>query len=171
MVTFLIGGLWHGAGWTFLFWGFLHGCAIVIHRIWKELGFKINKFVGWFITFNFVNIAWVFFRAKEWTDAIKVLQGMLGISGIKLPGILLKKLPFLSQYKIKSDSWLGATGGDYRTILWIFFGFILVLCFKNSMEKVNSFQINYKTALFAGFICAIGIIHLSQISEFIYFNF
>ncbi|MDH4945508.1 MBOAT family protein, partial [Sulfurimonas sp. C5] len=73
MITFIIGGLWHGAGWTFVFWGFLHGAALVIHRIWKTLGFTMNSILAWFITFNFINIAWVFFRAKEWDDAIKVL--------------------------------------------------------------------------------------------------
>jgi D-alanyl-lipoteichoic acid acyltransferase DltB (MBOAT superfamily) len=37
MATFIIGGLWHGAGWTFVFWGFLHGFALVIHRAWSKL--------------------------------------------------------------------------------------------------------------------------------------
>ena len=71
--TFVIGGIWHGAGWTFVFWGCLHCAALVVQRIWSELGFKLNKFVAWFITFNFVNIAWVFFRAKEWDDTLMVL--------------------------------------------------------------------------------------------------
>jgi len=65
MATFIIGGFWHGAGWTFLFWGFLHGVALAIHRLWQNLGFKMWTWLAWFITFNFVNIAWVFFRAKE----------------------------------------------------------------------------------------------------------
>ena len=76
LATFVIGGFWHGAGWTFVFWGFLHGMALIIHRIWSNLGFKMNTILAWFITFNFVNIAWIFFRAKEWDDAIKVLKGM-----------------------------------------------------------------------------------------------
>ena len=63
MTTFIIGGIWHGAGWTFVFWGLLHGIALVIQRAWNQLGFKMNTILAWFITFNFVNIAWVFFRA------------------------------------------------------------------------------------------------------------
>lgn len=59
--TFLIGGLWHGAGWTFIVWGALHGIALAIHRLWQSLGFKMNKILAWFITFNFVNITWIFF--------------------------------------------------------------------------------------------------------------
>ncbi len=81
MITFIIGGLWHGAGWTFIFWGFLHGTALVAHRIWKKLGFTMNSILAWVITFNFINISWVFFRAKEWDDALKVISGMFGLSG------------------------------------------------------------------------------------------
>lgn len=76
IATFIIGGTWHGAGWTFVFWGFFHGIALVMQRAWNQLGFKMNSMLAWFITFNFVNIAWVFFRAKEWDDALKVLDGM-----------------------------------------------------------------------------------------------
>ena len=64
ILTFIIGGIWHGAGWTFIFWGFLHGLALMIHRFWHNLGFRMNKVLAWFITFNFVNIAWVFLELK-----------------------------------------------------------------------------------------------------------
>ena len=74
LATFIIGGIWHGAGWTFIFWGFLHGMALVIHRAWSKLGFKLWGWFAWFITFNFINISWVFFRAREWEDAIKVTK-------------------------------------------------------------------------------------------------
>ncbi len=74
--TFVLGGIWHGAGWTFVFWGILHGMALVVHRLWQKLGFKMNTFLAWFITFNFINIAWVFFRAVNFESAIKVLKGM-----------------------------------------------------------------------------------------------
>ena len=80
LATFIIGGIWHGAGWTFVFWGFLHGMALVIHRFWKSIGMTMPKILAWFITFNFINIAWVFFRAKEWDDAVKILKGMFTIS-------------------------------------------------------------------------------------------
>ena len=76
MITFILGGLWHGAGLTFIFWGFLHGSALVVHKLWQKTGIKLNKFIAWFITFNFINITWVFFRAKEFEDAINILQAM-----------------------------------------------------------------------------------------------
>ena len=76
MITFLISGLWHGANWTFVFWGFLHGLAMVVQRLWQKLGIEIPRLLAWFITFNFVNVAWVFFRASDFADAVRVLKGM-----------------------------------------------------------------------------------------------
>lgn len=61
LLTFLISGIWHGAGWTFVIWGVLHGMALVILDIWKKFGFKMNIILAWLITFNFLNITRVFF--------------------------------------------------------------------------------------------------------------
>ena len=170
LATFVIGGLWHGAGWTFVFWGFLHGLALVIHRVWTNLGFKMNTILAWFITFNFVNIAWIFFRAKEWDDAIKVLKGMFGMSGLQLHPIFASKLAFLEKY--------GVIFHPFDTIhlplaetLWFIFAFILVLFFKNSMEKRDSFKPNYKLVFLTAFCFIFGILSLNKVSEFLYFNF
>jgi alginate O-acetyltransferase complex protein AlgI len=95
ITTFLLGGLWHGAGWTFIIWGLLHGIALAIHRMWQSFGFKLNKILAWFITFNFVNIAWIFFRAKDFESAMKVLGGMFSLDNIVLPE---KYFKFLAQY-------------------------------------------------------------------------
>jgi len=82
LITFILGGIWHGAGWTFLFWGILHGMAMVIHRLWQRVNITLPTLLSWFITFNFINFAWVFFRAKSFEDAIKVIEGMLGFNGL-----------------------------------------------------------------------------------------
>jgi alginate O-acetyltransferase complex protein AlgI len=171
MATFVIGGLWHGAGWTFIFWGFLHGLSLMIHRIWNQLGFRLNSIVGWIITFNFVNISWIFFRAKEWEDAIKVLKGMFGFSGIVLPNELSNKLTLLIQYGIGFGGFVENIKGDKFTPIWIIAGFILILLFKNSMEKRDSFLLNYKTSIFSGFLFVYAILSINRVSEFLYFNF
>ncbi len=98
LTTFIIGGFWHGAGWTFIFWGFLHGLALVINSIWKNIGFRLPKAVAWFITFNFVNIAWIFFRAKEWEDAINILKAMFGFNSIVFTYKHYKYLSFMDNY-------------------------------------------------------------------------
>lgn len=170
IATFIIGGIWHGAGWTFVFWGFLHGVALVIHRIWNELGFKMNKILAWFITFNFINIAWIFFRAKEWNDALKVLKGMFGLSGIVLPNFLLAKLGFLSKYGVCFNNFIEKVG-DKSTFLFILFGFILILLFKNSTKNLEQLKFNFKTILLSATLFTFSILSLNKISEFLYFNF
>ena len=170
MATFIIGGIWHGAGWTFVFWGFLHGVALVIHRIWSELGFKMNKFLAWFITFNFINITWVFFRAKDWDDALKVLKGMFGLSGIVLPNFLEAKLGFLTKYGVEFNNFIEKVG-DKNTFLFIIIGFILVLVFKNSIKKLEQLKFNFKNIILSTTIFVWAILSLNKISEFLYFNF
>ena len=61
ITTFLLAGIWHGAGWTFVVWGFLHGIALTIFKAWEKLNIKIHKWIAWIITFNFVNLTWVIF--------------------------------------------------------------------------------------------------------------
>lgn len=82
LITFLLGGLWHGATWMFVIWGALHGCALVIHRLWSGLQRPLPKPLAWLLTFVFVNITWVFFRANSLEDAARVLQGMVSFESI-----------------------------------------------------------------------------------------
>ncbi len=171
MATFIIGGIWHGAGWTFVFWGFLHGVALVIQRAWNQIGFKMNTLLAWFITFNFINIAWVFFRAREWNDAIKVLKGMAGLSDIVLPTILENKLPSLRSYGIEFGGFLDGIQGDFYTPIWLFAGFVIILIFKNSNQRLKAFQPNRITLIIHLLILFYAISHISSLSEFIYFNF
>ncbi len=171
LTTFLLGGIWHGAGWTFLFWGALHGLALAVHRLWQELGYKMHSILAWFITFNFVNICWVFFRAKEWEDAIKVLKGMCGMTGISLPGALASKLAFLNQYGIEFGNFVSAIEGDLFTPVWIVAGFVLVLCFNNSIEQSRTFKLSYRSACFSSVLFVYGVLSMNRISEFLYFDF
>jgi D-alanyl-lipoteichoic acid acyltransferase DltB (MBOAT superfamily) len=168
-LTFLLGGIWHGAGWTFVLWGVLHGIALVIHRVWKELGLKMNYLLGWFLTFNFINISWVFFRAKEFDDAIKVLDGMF-FGDIILPIQLENRLNFLAQYGISFGSWLRGVGADIYIFIWIFIAFIVVLLFKNSMELKNNFKPNF-IYMISTILFFLTIFLMYRESEFIYFNF
>ncbi len=170
MATFIIGAIWHGAGWAFVFWGFLHGAALVINRAWSLLGFKLWTWLAWLITFNFVNIAWVFFRAKEWDDAIKVLVGMFAPDRIVLPE-KFAGLSFLSNYSIQFGVWEKDISGSGWTIIWLIAAVIFVLVFNNSIEKLENFKLNYKTALLSGFSFFVCLLSLNKASEFLYFNF
>jgi len=170
--VFFIGGIWHGASWMFVMWGALHGFAIVIHRLWKDLGFRMWGWLGWLITFNFVNIAWVFFRAENWESAKKVLVGMLGLNGIVLPEKLASKLGFLKAYKIEFGNWLSATtmnGGKDLGFLLFFVVFVVVI--KNSQEFSKQIQYNASTAISLAFLTIICLILLNRPSQFLYFQF
>jgi len=81
LVTFILGGLWHGAGWTFIIWGAMHGIALSVERLWGKYGIRLYSPISWFITFFFVNWTWVVFRAESFGDALKVYRGMLGMNG------------------------------------------------------------------------------------------
>ncbi len=152
-VTFLIGGIWHGAGWTFVFWGFLHGIGMVIHRFFKELGYSMNKYLAWFITFVFVNITWVFFRAKEWDDAIRLLKGMFGFYGFKLPQI--------NYFNVE----------NYPALFVLIISTFAALFLKNSMQMWQELRPGFKTALVGGGVFAFSSMFLTRVSEFLYFNF
>jgi len=173
MITFIIGGFWHGAGWTFIFWGFLHGSALVIHRVWKNAGFTMNSVLAWFITFNFVNIAWVFFRAKEWDDALKVLGGMFGFSEIVISKKFEKHFSFLSDDSTISFGKITQhIGGGSDILNYLLAGFIIIFFAKNTayyLDKGTSF----KLIIFSAFIFSYSMIQslVSSTEVFLYFNF
>ena len=81
MVTMLLGGLWHGAAWTFVVWGAGHGIALCIHKLCKPWLDKIEstsftRVVSWLITFSFVAFLWIFFRANTFQAAGQVISGI-----------------------------------------------------------------------------------------------
>ncbi|MFA6301455.1 MAG: MBOAT family protein [Candidatus Paceibacterota bacterium] len=98
MVTMLLGGLWHGASWTFVIWGGLHGIYLVIGHAWRSLiadrvprqgvAARIYYMAATLLTFLCVVIAWIFFRAESFSSAILVMKGCFGYGGISLPSKL-----------------------------------------------------------------------------------
>ena len=175
LATFIIGGIWHGAGWTFVFWGFLHGIALVIHRVWSNLGFKMWTWLAWLITFNFVNIAWVFFRAKEWEDAIKVLDGMFNLDNIgfsqQFAHFINYLNPFSEYFTFNYIKYQPFT--SIHTFQMILVGFFIVIFMKNSITMMNDFKYKFYQIIFI--VASIWTFHFISItnieSQFLYFNF
>ena len=149
LITFFLAGIWHGAGWTFVLWGLLHAFAMIIFKVYSKLNIKLHFIFAWLITFNFLNITWIFFRAKEFEDAIKVLKGLIGLNGLGLSSIM--------EFKF--------------IILGLFVVLLITIFTKNSIEKIDTFKADFKTLLFASLIFSISIIFLTRVSEFLYFNF
>ncbi len=82
MITFTLGGLWHGAGWTFVLWGICHGTATIVHRLFTTTKRRLPFLVSWAMTFVFVHFAWVLFRASSFSSAVRQFKAMTGFSGL-----------------------------------------------------------------------------------------
>jgi alginate O-acetyltransferase complex protein AlgI len=179
--TFLLGGLWHGAGWTFIFWGALHGLALIIHRAWKKLNITMPTLLAWFITFNFINIGWVFFRANNFHDAIKVLKGMFDFSSLFVTDIFSKKFTLDNPVVgLAHEKLLNISLNDFSTI-YIFelltIALIVVTLVKNSTQLMESFQqkksvpLSYLLATSLMLTLALINIIAQSATVFLYFNF
>ncbi len=177
LATFVIGGIWHGAGWTFVFWGFLHGVALAIHRLWNNLGFKMHRVMAWFVTFNFVNICWVFFRAKEWEDAIKVLSAMFGLSGFAIESVKLINLLKLDRDTLDLISVTSGIARFDMAIYLVIAAFsMFVLFMKNSNEQVAKLEaakprLSVMVLSLACLYISIIFINSVKVTEFLYFDF
>lgn len=130
MITMLLGGLWHGAGWNFVIWGGLHGLYLVTNHGWQYLLRFANldvqdnsfyKYAAWSITMLAVIVGWVFFRAPTLDGALAMLSGMMGMNGIALPNAIFVKLqPLHSLFEAAGiTSFLGGGNDFVATWLWI----------------------------------------------------
>jgi D-alanyl-lipoteichoic acid acyltransferase DltB (MBOAT superfamily) len=180
MVTMLLGGLWHGAGWTFIIWGILHGAYLVINHLWQKLlgdrlaglpkiVLKAGRLSGLCLTFACVVVAWVFFRAESVPAAMAMLEGMLGSNG------------------------LGTVGEHFRGSSEIKFLLICALIvwwgpnvqeimqrFRPALETYDQHRLATKSliwspsgrwALIIGLLGSIAVMNMTGVSEFLYFQF
>lgn len=151
ILTFLIGGIWHGAGWTFVFWGALHGVGLVVHSLYQKLNITLPKVLRLTLTLLFVNIAWVFFRAAHWQDAIHVLENMFFYA--KTSG----NFKLINQY--------------YDLPIWLIGLFMLFI--PNAQEMSERFKQNtyHLVAIVLLVILNITFLNSSMDQEFLYFDF
>ncbi|MCA1590124.1 MAG: hypothetical protein LC734_06980 [Acidobacteria bacterium] len=101
-IVMLLGGLWHGASWNFVFWGALHGLALAIHKFWMEINPSANKekkvfwkvtttIFSWLATYVFVCFSWIFFRARDFPTSLIIIEKVLGINN---EGVVWLYAPF-----------------------------------------------------------------------------
>ncbi len=158
MITMLLGGLWHGAGWTFIFWGFLHGLYICINHLWRRTGVKLPTAVNWLLTFNAVNIAWIFFRAENFSKAMNIIKAMTDIGSFCLPYSKGTPLPFTNFFKLDL--------GNLFFVLGMILLSVIYFDLKN-VEKRN-FYLSVAMIFIAFFY---SFLYLSRVTEFLYFQF
>jgi len=169
MATFLIGGIWHGAGWLFLIWGFLHGVASVIYRGWTRFNFKLHFLAAWAITFGFVNFTWIFFRSKDLSVVKNILGSMMRFSGGQIDD---RKSLFSIPYGRHFLHWnhLGSPI-NHRTAMFVVFGFIIALGFTNSNKIVARLNHHLGWAVLTGLLFAVSMLFMVRNSPFLYFQF
>jgi D-alanyl-lipoteichoic acid acyltransferase DltB (MBOAT superfamily) len=149
LVTMLLCGLWHGAGWTFVAWGGLHGAAIVANRGWASTGLCLPPGLAWSLTLVFVIGGWVLFRAPDFATAGRMLAGMAGLHG----------------------QWGRVGLGDLG---FLAFGFALAVAGPTAVELAGRAEIARRwVAVAAGTVLTIAVLRIGsgRSVEFIYFQF
>ncbi|GAB4266683.1 MAG: hypothetical protein Kow00111_18770 [Thermincola ferriacetica] len=154
VITMTLGGLWHGAAWTFVIWGFLHGVALVINHLWRTIGFRMHWLPGRILTFFFVTATWVIFRAENLPQALVVLKGMINIKHVGLHTGITQALP---------------AGRNEIVVLALLY--LFVTCWKNSAAWVMNLKPNWKWAMVVTVFLVAGIFGMNRVSEFLYFQF
>jgi alginate O-acetyltransferase complex protein AlgI len=199
MITMLLGGLWHGAGWTFVIWGGLHGIYLVINHFWKALrerfGLTKSTFAGHvsslLLTFLAVCVAWVFFRAADFTTAMRILSGMIGVNGVYLPitwmgplGVWAERLQGwglnFSPLLIPHAPQALASIAPLLFVVWFLPNSLQ--CMRLARPSLNSRAImagprslswvpNARWAVLGGLALATSLLSLGRVSEFLYYQF
>jgi len=148
MVTFVLGGLWHGAAWTFVAWGALHGAGMVVVRGWQRAGLRVPVALAWVMTFAFVLVTWVFFRAASLGDALAMVRAMLGLGGgVASPALAATDMALLA-------------GALAVTLLPV-----------NSNALTERFRPTLLRAVTVGVAVFACLLQLGKVTPFLYFNF
>ncbi len=182
-ITFLLGGLWHGAGWTFILWGGLHGAALAAQRLWKEQGLRLSALLGWLCTFLFVNASWVIFRAANVSEGLRLLKGMIGLNGIVFSAGMTQLLEHFSPLRGQLTTGALLLPGEMRwhlLVVGIAVFFLPNSCriggllpAENAAQRLLRFRPNLWQAALTGvfLFCALYQMLRAAPSEFLYFNF
>ena len=158
MITMLLGGLWHGAAWTFVVWGALHGMYLIVHRIWNNVAWtpirRLRATALWrwtsrLLLFHAVCLGWVFFRAPSFAIAFAILHRLLA------PGAAtLASVPVMLALLV-------GLAGQYHPPRWR----------KTLEHELGCWPAMARGAAFAGAIFVIELLGPSGVAPFIYFRF
>ncbi|HEV2101040.1 MAG TPA: MBOAT family O-acyltransferase, partial [Stellaceae bacterium] len=153
MATMLLGGLWHGAAWTFVVWGGLHGLYLIVNHGWAALSQqraaqpRLAALRVWscrILTFLAVVLGWVFFRAEGFRSGFLMVKGMIGLNGTVLParygsdfGILSSMLHHLG---VRFDNSIGATSKGMTEVAGLAALLVVVWALPNSQQLLARFR-------------------------------
>ena len=156
-IVFLISGIWHGAGWTFVVWGICHGIGVMIHRIWKKKGYSMPSWLGMFITFFFINILWVLFRADNMHEAWVIISSMFDNHQFYLSQAYTSHLPSILPNSVN--------------MMILFFAMLAGVIGPTAYQLCNDYGW-YRAKQAVTVICFVGgVLFISRVVTFLYFNF
>ncbi len=147
-LTMLLGGIWHGAGWPFLFWGALHGSYLIVNHGWARvrpaawLDSAFYRQCAWALTFLVVILAWVPFRAPTFEGAQRILAGMVGLNGISLPAAIGGRLGGVGEV-LQAQGVIFVLGGGSLFVaawLWIITLFLIARFLPNTQEVMAAYS-------------------------------
>lgn len=183
MIVFVLSGIWHGANWTFILWGMMHGVMMTVQKIGKDLkiGFgnlpsylrKIVDVIKVFVTFMIVNLAWIYFRADSIKKANNFIKRLF-VGGWELNSNILDKMNDMIEVRLLGRFGLNAVLDVYPWIPYVTILAILtwaVLFMKNTQEKLLTNKYNIQRSIVTIGLLVWCIVSLSDVSEFLYFNF
>ena len=166
MIVFLISGIWHGAGYTFIVWGALHGIASVLYRLTKKSFDAFPGIVQWAATFLFVSIAWTFFRAGSVSDAFllfsRVFAGGFGVNAELVETMLQPTMINVLSQVI-----------PFNTVMILAYAvsIAVVAVLKNSNDISKKFKPGFLSWFFTFALLVLSILSISGVSTFLYSNF
>ncbi len=188
--TMVLGGLWHGASWTFVLWGTLHGAYLILNHTWRSSPFAkhfesyFGRRLGWLITFTCVCFAWVLFRSDSIASAQSIFLGMFGTNGISLPSQLetvTAIADLAGQWGVNFTQQLTPKEvGTTRIFLLTLFAMLMAFLAPSSTRLLNladsrSFEAKEHRFIWLSFpmalLLAVCITHLQRDSAFLYFQF
>ncbi len=167
MITMLLGGLWHGAAWTFVAWGALHGAYLCINHAWSYFAPKpglrlapLARLAGFVLTFLAVVVAWVFFRADSMAQALSILSKMADPTRIVFGGAEIAKAALIALYAV---------------IAWFLLNTQEIMAYDHRNrtvgEHLRAVPMRPWFLYASAAALAFGILGIQQHSEFIYFRF
>ena len=171
MIVFILSGCWHGAGWQFIFWGFIHGVFMVITRMFKKFFDALHPAVNWLVTFLFVNVAWVFFRAPSFASALTLLRKVFSFNYNGFDETLTETFRFTEIKKVFSVLKLESMFPHSIMVTFLIVSFFLMVAGKNALERTEKFKPTVIKAFTTVFLLVWSICTFSGLQEFLYFNF
>ena len=172
MIVFLLSGIWHGANWTFILWGFLHGALQIVERIFRKWLSRLSEVVRWGGTFLAVNLLWLLFRADSIAGWREMLGTMFRFQNMSISGGLLRAFEIPERIFIFEKLHITGINADVRGLSMLLFtvlASLICLIPENNCRRIN--RTNTANMIFSAAAFVWAFLCLSSESVFVYFNF